>query len=104
MPKSQEHSSKIKTFKGILREVGIDLSFDEEPHILKREQALVLRDLEVLLENSNICEEFMNGLKIVCKKEKYFKKALSLTVLKTNDNNETLNLRSERIEQESLIR
>lgn len=101
--RTQEMKAKIRNFKNILQEVGIDISFSENPHILKQEQSLVLRDLEKLLQTSNdTCEEFVNGLKILCKKEKHFRKVLMLTQLKKGDAGERI--RSERIEQESLMR
>lgn len=106
-PKTQELTVKIKTFKNILQEVGIQLSFNDDPHILLREQALVLRDLEKCLHASNVtCEEFINGLKILCKKEKYFRKILMLTNFRKNDGNENVSLRvgNGKIEQESLMR
>lgn len=104
--KTQEQRAKLKPFRKILQEVGITLSFNEEPHILKQEQALVLRDLDKILQPSeNICEEFVNGLKILCKKEKQFKKTLLLTHLKKDDNNDTLSSRTRAtIEQDSLMR
>lgn len=107
LQKTHETQEKIKTFKNILQRVGISLSFNDEPHILKQEQALILRDIEQNLQNSNdTCEQFVNGLKILCKKEKHFKKTLMLTNLKKTDVNNTINSRitNERIEQESLIR
>lgn len=105
--KTQELKVKVKTFNNILQDVGIQLSFNEEPHILLREQAFILRDLEKMLQTSNDkCEEFMCGLKVLCKKEKHFRKVLMLTVLKKIDGNENTSVRSrnERIEQESLMR
>lgn len=96
--------NQIKVFKNILNEVGVILSLGDEQHILTQEQALVVRDLEKLLENSSDrIEEFVHGLKALCKKQKYFRKALLLTVLRKNDN-ETINYQNEKIEQESLFR
>lgn len=107
LQKTQELKAKVKTFKNILQEVGIQLSFNEEPHVLLREQALVLRDLEKMLHTSNdSCEEFISGLKILCNKEKHFRKVLMLTFLKKNRGDENTGSwsRNEKIEQESLMR
>lgn len=107
LQKTQELKAKVKTFKNILQEVGIQLSFNEEPHILLREQALVLRDLEKKLHTSNdSCEEFISGLRILCKKEKHLRKVLMLTFLKKTNGDENISLRNrnEKIEQESLMR
>lgn len=101
--RTQELKAKIGQFKTILQQVGIHISFNEEPHVLKQEQSLVLRDLEKCLQtSSDTCEEFVNGLKILCKKEKHFRKVLMLTHLKKVDGNERI--RNEKIEQESLMR
>lgn len=106
LQKNQELKAKIKTFKNILQEVGVHLSFTEEHHILKREQALVLRDLEKILQSNETCEEFITGLKILCEKEKHFRKVLMLTNLKKIDSNDNISsrMRNEKIEQESLMR
>lgn len=97
--------NQIKVFKNVLNEVGVKLSLGDEQHILTQEQALVVRDLENLLSNSKErTEEFISGLKVLCKKHKYFRKSLLLTVLRKNDRNESQSSRSEKIEQESLFR
>lgn len=104
---SVQKSQELKAFKKILQDVGIDLSFNDEPHILKQEQALVLKNLENILESSpEKCEELLNGLKLLCKKQKHFQKALSLTNLKKNHSNNRMKRKAqdERIEQESLMR
>ncbi|XP_050510228.1 Fanconi anemia group D2 protein isoform X3 [Diabrotica virgifera virgifera] len=105
--KSQDIKTRIRMFKTTLEEIGIQLSFGDEPHVLTQEQSLVVRDLEKYLEQSNdVFESFMTGLKILCKKEKYFKKALALTYLRKR-NNETIGASAgqrKKDEQESLFR
>lgn len=101
--RTQELKAKIEQFKNILQQVGIQISYNEEPHVLRQEQSLVLRELEKCLQtSSDTCEEFVDGLKILCKKEKHFRKVLMLTHLKKVDAYERI--RNEKIEQESLMR
>ncbi|CAH1173893.1 unnamed protein product [Phaedon cochleariae] len=94
------------TFKYELQELGIQLNLEDAnvPHILYKEQALVVRDLEKHFNNDNDrIKGFLNGLKEMCKNEKYFHKALLLTNLK-KENEESFSGRCGQIEQESLFR
>lgn len=102
--KTQELKMKLKTFKNTLQEVGVILSFNDEPHKLKQEQSLILRDLNKILQGSDqACVEFVDGFKILCKKEKLFRKVLMLT-RKCDANESTAKTKNEQIEQESLIK
>ncbi|KAG5898486.1 hypothetical protein JTB14_015490 [Gonioctena quinquepunctata] len=105
LQRSQQIKTQLNNFRNKLKESGIYLSLeDDEPHLLTQEQALVVRDLEKYFENATgEIEGFMKGLKVLCKKEKYFRKALSLTRLEKHDHNIS-RLRQGRIEQESLFR
>lgn len=103
--KTQEIKNQIKVFKEILAVNGIELSLSDEPHVLTQEQALVVRDLEKYLDKSDRpFKNFVAGLKLMCKKEKYFRKALVLTKLRKNNSNETLSGTQQKNEQESLFR
>ncbi|XP_056647952.1 Fanconi anemia group D2 protein [Diorhabda sublineata] len=96
---------QIREFKSTLKEIGIILCFEDEPHILTQEQSLVVRDLEKCLENSDkALQSFITGLKLMCKKEKYFKKALALTNLKKGEGDGVMENSIRRIEQDSLFR
>lgn len=102
--KSQELRTKLPVFTNTLSAVGVFLSFSEEPHILSQEQALVVRDLDKCLGNSpdNI-EEFIRGLKTLCEKEKYFKKALLPSWFRRNNDDQEIGANL-KIQQESLFR
>ncbi|CAH1971271.1 unnamed protein product [Acanthoscelides obtectus] len=100
---SQLPKSQNAVFKKILKQSGVILSLGDEPHILKQEQSLAVRDLEKnLSKNTATLSEFVRGLEAFCKKEKYFKKSLVSSVLRKNDDNS--DNRHLDIEQESLIR
>ncbi|KAJ8914604.1 hypothetical protein NQ315_017309 [Exocentrus adspersus] len=102
---SQELRLKLTAFTDILSVVGVKLSFDDDPHSLTQEQALVLRDLDKCFSDSpERVYEFVRGLKAVCKKEKYFKKALLPTWLKRNTDSDDSFLTSVKIQQDSLFR
>lgn len=103
--KSQEIRTKLTVFTNTLSGAGVLLSFTEDPHVLSQEQALVGRDLDKCFGSSaeNV-EEFIRGLKVLCEKEKYFKKALLPTWFTRNpEDNENIGANL-KIQQESLFR
>lgn len=103
--KSQDIKNQIREFKSTLEQIGIMLCFEDEPHVLTKEQSLVVRDLEKHLENSNkTLQSFITGLKIMCKKEKHLKKALALTNLKKAECDGVTESSIRKIEQDSLFR
>lgn len=67
-------------FKEIINACGISLQFSDKPNVLLKESSLVVRDLKKELQQHenypNNLTEFMNGLRNLIRKEKYFKKAL----------------------------
>ncbi|RZC34215.1 Fanconi anemia group D2 protein [Asbolus verrucosus] len=66
-------------FKQTVRNSGIKLASNDDPNILTQEQALVVRDIDKLLEEnrSDDCiDKFLKGFKLLIKKEKYLRKAL----------------------------
>ncbi|XP_066147359.1 Fanconi anemia group D2 protein [Euwallacea fornicatus] len=81
---SQKHSQYhfhpcTENFQKILSDVGVRLSLSsEELHVLKQEQALVVRELNKYFQNEepDCVGQFLSGLKYLCQKEKYFKKFL----------------------------
>ncbi|KAJ8958316.1 hypothetical protein NQ318_017462 [Aromia moschata] len=84
-------TDNVTTFKNILQEVSISLSFREGPHTLGQEQALIVRDLEKALAKSpQQTDRFLKGLEMLCKKEKNFRKCVLPTRLRKNgDLNDT---------------
>nr|XP_023021641.1 Fanconi anemia group D2 protein [Leptinotarsa decemlineata] len=106
LQRSQQIKNHLNDFQNKLQIFGIKLSLeDEDTHKLTQEQALVVRDLEKYFEGSkDSVEDFVKGLKQLCKKEKYFRKLLLLTRLEKNDSKEPSRYRPGRIEQESLFR
>lgn len=105
IPKSQDPKSKIYVLKNTLLESGIELNLGDDPHILTQEQSLVVRDLEKTLEYSPTrLNEFLESLKFMCSKDKYFKKALMVTNFSKNESCLSLGNRNQKIEQESIFR
>jgi hypothetical protein len=110
-PSSQSLTSKsqiaknpeTEVFKKIMHDSGIKLSSNEDPNVLTQEQALVVRDIDKLLEDdSNECiDRFLQGFKILIKKERYLKKALMPTLFKNSTNRTESDVE---IQQESLFR
>ncbi|KAJ8931775.1 hypothetical protein NQ314_015307 [Rhamnusium bicolor] len=103
--KSQEIRAQIVAFKNGLSEAGVSLSFNEDPHTLTQAQALVVRDMEKYFTSPTECtEEFIKGLKCLCKKQSFFRKSLLPTRFKRNtDINETVGGNMQ-IQQECLFR
>lgn len=102
--RSPSNPLQMAYFKEVLTEAGIILSYDDKPNILTSEQSLVIRDIEKALQNhisypSNT-EEFIMGLKRLCKDHTTFKKALMATQLRKLDDISGTNV----MQQESLFR
>lgn len=94
----------MEHFNEVLKDSGVKLSFTDAPNVLKREQALVIRDIEKKLQSNLLHEdnvrEFIVGLKQLCKSDDSFQKALlSCQLMKTDDT--TL---ENSIKQDSLFR
>ncbi|KAL3279338.1 hypothetical protein HHI36_016845 [Cryptolaemus montrouzieri] len=98
---SQSRVDPATECKNILRENCFIFSFNEDANSITQEQSLVVRDIEKYLSDSKNQKEksdkIIKGLKSLCSKDKYFKKALLPSLLIK----EGLNIV---IEQDSLIR
>lgn len=100
-----QKESPITYFQTVLKEAGIQLSQDERPNILTKEQSLISRDLEKMLKEHEAyprnLNQFLSGFRKFYKNEDYFKKAFANSVLKKDDSESE---HHPGFQQESLIR
>ncbi|KAK9758737.1 hypothetical protein QE152_g641 [Popillia japonica] len=99
--------NQTKCFRDTLSQAGVMLSQNERPHILTKEQSLIVRDISKCLNGDNENDsvtKFLKGFKIYGKKPGFLRTSLIPTVLKKTmmNNDDDLNLNA--IQQESLIR
>lgn len=99
--------NQTKCFRDTLSQAGVILSQNERPHILTKEQSLIVRDISKCLNGDNENDsvtKFLKGFKIYGKKPGFLRTSLIPTVLKKTmmNNDDDLNLNA--IQQESLIR
>lgn len=97
---TQTKNASTEFFKGVLRDCGIKLSSNEDPNYFTQEQALIVRDIEKMLEDADdSVTKFMKGFKVLVKKEKYLKKAMMPSQLR-NDTSDSDDV----FQQDSLFR
>lgn len=97
---SQSKNLSTEFFKGVLRDCGIKLSSNEDPNYFTQEQALIVRDIDKMLEDvDDSVAKFMKGFKVLVKKEKYLKKAMMPSHFR-KDNSDSDDV----FQQESLFR
>ncbi|CAG9859429.1 unnamed protein product [Phyllotreta striolata] len=93
---SQKTKEALQTFSTVLEEAGIELSCNDDPHVLTQEQALIIRNLEKHLCSKTTLDSFSTALNCMRKKESLFRKALTPTVLsKKNDAESNRNAKRE---------
>ncbi|GJQ69554.1 hypothetical protein Trydic_g6650 [Trypoxylus dichotomus] len=98
--------TRTRFFKSTLHENGVILSKNDHPHVLAKEQSLVIRDIEKsLAQNSegDNAVQFFTGFTTCCKQNSFLHTSLLPTILKKggiSDDDSNINA----VQQESLIR
>lgn len=76
-----QSSRKMRYFQEVLEKSGVSLQFSDKPNLFLKESSLIIRDVRNEIEKHenypNNIPEFINGLRQLVKKKKYFEKALT---------------------------